>query len=257
MQAAVAIIAHALRMLIFETGTTLRVIRPALVLVIGSSLIAVFVAGDTLIALQTDAEAVLRDPPMTIPLIAFLGLVGLIGYALMAILWHRHVLLSGMDRGQVMRPDLRIMLGYVGKAIAVGFVQFIAAIPIVLGMGLIIAAGGGSPAMAALAGLIGSLAFVWVALRLSLILPAAALGARMTLMDSWETTSTVSGTILGVAALLTGLNWCAYTIASILTPDTAVIGLLIQTIVYVLEGLVFISVLTTFYGHLVEGRALE
>lgn len=257
MQAAVAIIAHALRMLIFETGTTLRVIMPALVLVIGSSLIAVTFAGDTLIALQTNPEAVMRNPPITIPLIAFLGLVGLIGYALMAILWHRHVLLSGMDRGQVMRPDLQIMIGYIGKAIIVGFVQFVASIPIVLGMGVIIALGGGGPAVGALAGLLGSLAFVWVALRLSLILPAAALGARMTLMDSWETTSAVSGTMLAVAALLTGLNWCAFAIAGVLSPDASAIGLLIQTIVYVLEGLVFISVLTTFYGHLVEGRALE
>ncbi|NNE52706.1 MAG: hypothetical protein HKN30_09925, partial [Sulfitobacter sp.] len=42
MQSALAIIAHALRMLIFETGTTLRVISPALILVIGSSLLALY-----------------------------------------------------------------------------------------------------------------------------------------------------------------------------------------------------------------------
>ena len=206
MQAAVAIIAHALRMLIFETGTTLRVIMPALLIVIASVVLAAAFVGDTLMALQTAPEQVMLNPPASILLVGLLGFAGLIGYALMAILWHRHVLLSGMDRGQVMRPDANILMQYIGKAIVLGLVQFVASIPIVLGMGAIIAVGGGSAPVVVLSGFLGSLAFIWIALRLSLILPAAALGTRMTILDSWEATMDVSGTMWCVALLLTGLN---------------------------------------------------
>lgn len=257
MQAAVAIIAHALRMLIFETGTTLRVLMPALLIVLGSSLLAALLTGDTLIVLQTDPQRLIADPPDNLLLVGFLGLAGLVGYALMAILWHRHVLLSGMDRGQVMRPNAGILAGYILKAITLGLVQFVASIPIVLGMGALITLGGGSAAAIALSGLLGSLAFIWIALRLSLILPAAALGERMTILDSWEASAQASGTMFWVAALLTGLNWAAYSLVSTLIPGMSPGALIVQTLFYILEGLVFVSVLTTFYGHLVEGRSLD
>ncbi|MFC6586772.1 hypothetical protein ACFQDZ_05685 [Sulfitobacter pacificus] len=45
-------------------------------------------------------------------------------------------------------------------------------------------------------------------------------------------------------------------ISDTLLPVTGGLAILAHTIIYVVEGLVFISVLTTLYGHLVEGRSL-
>lgn len=259
MNTALAILAHALRMLIFETATTLRVIMPALVLVLGCSLgIAIFLP-EILALLQTtpDTAFVLR-PQSALGLLVF-GCVGLIGYALMAILWHRHVLLNGAEDRDNLRPNVRIFLGYVWRAIIVGCVQLLAAVPItllvgVLGVALMQDNPNGLPAM--LIGLLAGLVFIWIALRLSIALPAAAIGYVMPVRESWEITKPISAHLWGVALLLSGLNMCVYIVTNAVLPDTGIIALVAQTVVFIFEGLVFISVLTTLYGHLVEGRSL-
>lgn len=259
MNTALAILTHALRMLIHAPSTTIRVLMPALVLVIGCSLAIALLAPDMIIPKQTiNAPA---EPPTLQAALFFLtfGAVGLIGYALMAILWHRHVLLNGSDRIEDLRPDRAIFVGYIWRAILVGLAQMVAAIPIAILIGIL----GGSMMyanptgpMATLLGLVASVIFVWVAMRLSVVLPAAALGEPMRLGESWTTTKPISAALWGVALLLSGLNICVYMISDTLLPVTGGLAILAHTIIYVVEGLVFISVLTTLYGHLVEGRSL-
>jgi hypothetical protein len=96
-----------------------------------------------------------------------------------------------------------------------------------------------------------------VALRISLILPAAALSARMSIPDSWEATRTVAASLWGVALILAGLNLVLYLIAGLLLPGQFGASFVIRTMFFALEGLIFISILTTLYGHLVEGRSLD
>jgi hypothetical protein len=45
-------------------------------------------------------------------------------------------------------------------------------------------------------------------------------------------------------------------VAHIALPDTGALTLVLNTALFILEGLVFASVLTTLYGHLFEGRSL-
>lgn len=257
MQASLAIVAHALRMLIFEVGTTLRVLSPALLLVLGSTLIAVLFAQDALVAVQTTTPETLVMPQGSSILVLFImGLAGVAGYALMAILWHRHVLLSGMERSAIMRPSLRIFFTYLGKALLVGLLQLLIGIPITLGIGALAAIGGGGALLLSLLGLLGGVIFAWVALRISLVLPAAAVDARMTIPDSWEATRALAPTLWGVAALMVGLNILSSLLSGLLTTEPTALAFLIQTVFFLLEGIVFISVLTTLFGHLVEGRPL-
>lgn len=256
MQASLAIIAHALRMLIFEVGTTLRVLSPALFLVLGSTLIAMFFAQDALVAVQSTPEDLVIPGGSSIFVLFVMGLAGVAGYALMAILWHRHVLLSGMERSAIMRPSLRIFFTYLGKALLVGVLQLLIGIPITLGMGALAAIGGGSALLLSLLGLLGGVIFAWVALRISLVLPAAAVDTRMTIPDSFEATRSVASTLWGVAALMVGLNILSSVLSGFVISEPTAFAFLIQTLFFLAEGLVFISVLTTLFGHLVEGRPL-
>jgi hypothetical protein len=264
MTRAMAIFTHALRMLVFDAGTTLRVLLPALALVLGSAIIGAMLAPEAL-ALFYDPSAPdsLPEPsmlpdPASVSALLVLGLVGLLGYALLAILWHRHVLLNGPERDGI-RPGTGVVLGYIWRAILVGLVQFLVAIPIGLVLALMggaAGAGGLSPTLV-LAGVLAGILFLWVALRLGVVLPAAALGITMPLAEGWRVTAPLANTLWGVAALLAVLNALISLGAGLLLPAAPGVRLVVESAIYLAEGLVFISVLTTLYGHLVEGRPLD
>ncbi|MCX7559335.1 hypothetical protein OS190_07110 [Sulfitobacter sp. F26204] len=259
MNTALAILAHALRMLIFETAATLRVIMPAVVLVIGCSIGVALLSPDLVAFMQDTQDTGKTLRPDDLLNMVFFGLVGLLGYALMAVLWHRHVLLNGAEQRENLRPNLSIFLGYVWRAVVVGCAQVLAAIPISLamgGLGLLLIRDNPDGMATMLIGFLGGLAFIWIALRLSLALPAAAIGYTMTLGESWQITKPLSAQLWGVGLLLSGLNVCVYIVTNAVLPDVGIIAVIAQTLVFILEGLVFISVLTTLYGYMVEGRSL-
>lgn len=254
MNRATALFAHALNMLFHSPATTLRVILPAILWVIGAAALAGVLAGDALALMQAPSEE--TPPPMGQVLVLMAcGLVGVLGYALMAILWHRHVLLhdSGAER---VHPGTALFWRYIWRAVVLGFAQFLAALPIGLGMLLLSGLTGSSPAALMLIGLVAGVAFLWIALRLSLVLPAAAMGQAMALRDSWQVTAPLAGTLWALAVLLAVVNTLLGVISGLLMPDDMGLRLLLDTLLYIIEGLVFVSVLTTLYGHLVEGRAL-
>lgn len=262
MNDAMAILAHALRMLVHEPGTTFRVIMPALLVVIGSAIAAAVFGSDALVALQATPEEFTLPSGSSILLLFALGLAGLVGYALMAILWHRHVLLNGDNRHTDLRPDTGIVLGYLWRAIVLGFVQFLVAIPI--GMAIAILGGAGAAisggmnaGLFIIIGVLAGVLFIWVALRLSVVLPAAALGQIMRIGESWQVTAPAANALWGVAVLLAVLNTILTYLGAAIAPGDPAMSLVFQTIIYIIEGLVFVSVLTTLYGHLVEHRPLQ
>ena len=262
MNDAMAILAHALRMLVHEPGTTFRVITPALLLVLGSAIGAMVFASDAIVALQVVTETMEMPPASSILLLFGLGLIGLIGYALMAILWHRHVLLNGDARDTDLRPDTSVILGYIWRAIILGFVQFLVAIPI--GMAIAILggigaafSGGANMILFTIVGVAAGVIFIWIGLRLSVVLPAAALGNLMRVGESWQVTAPVANALWGVAVLLAVINTILTFVSTAILPGDPALSLVFQTIIYIVEGLVFVSVLTTLYGHLVENRPLR
>lgn len=259
MNTALAILAHALRMLIFDLATTFRVLLPAMLVVVGCAVASATLAPDVITLLGAPPEEMV--PPSGGDLLIFVGLgIGaLLGYALMAVLWHRHVLLNGAEQRDALRPSPQLFFGYVGRAIVVALVQLIAAIPVALAMGVLGASfmtgGPSGPATTAI-GLVGSMIFIWIALRYSVVLPAAALGQHLAIRDSWAKTRLVSLPLLGVAGMLTGLNMLVFMITDALIPERGVVAAAVQSVVFLAEGLVFISVLTTLYGFLIEKRSL-
>lgn len=259
MNNAMALLAHALRMLTHEPGTTFRVIAPALLIVIGSAVAAVVLAPDALLSLQTDPENFVLPPPSSIFLLLFLGLAGLVGYALMAILWHRHVLLNGTEDQTGLRPGFSVILPYLWRATVLALVQFLAAIPIGMAIAIVGSIGAAlsfGVTLFLIMGILAGVLFVWIALRLSVVLPAAALGNTMRISKSWEVTAPIANTLWGLAVLLAALNLIISLATAAIMPDGFAMAMIMHTVIYILEGLVFISVLTTLYGHLVEGRSL-
>ncbi|NUH66160.1 hypothetical protein HTT03_12775 [Sulfitobacter sp. S0837] len=257
MNRATALFAHALNMFLLAPATTLRVILPAVLWVMGAAAVAGVMASDALNAMHRVMADTAPPPTAQVLVLLACGIAGILGYALMAVLWHRHVLLDREAPEAELRPSMGVFWGYVGRAIVLGFVQFLAAIPIGLAMMLLSGLTGSSTAALMLIGLAAGVAFLWVALRLSLVLPAAAMGQTMPIRESWQATAPLAGVLWALAVLLAVVNTLLGVISGVLLPDDPGVRLLLDSALYIIEGLVFVSVLTTLYGHLIEGRALS
>lgn len=258
MSDALAILTHALRMLLFDVSRTIRLLLPTILMVMVSGIILSSFAYDTIFALD---DTTLTPPPaagQNLLLFAVFGVIALLSYALMAVLWHRHVLINGAER-----PDARLYFGYIWRAVVVGAFQVLAAIPVMaaIGMaGLAVGTGFGSAsatdAVATLLGFVGTVVLLWIGLRVSLVLPAAALGQTLSIRESWDTTQRISTPLWGVGLLLTGINTALYYVTAPLLVGDSYLVFGLQTALFIAEGLVFISVLTTLYGYLIENRSL-
>jgi len=256
MNQATAFFAHALNMLFHAPATTLRVILPAVFLVIGSAAVAGIWASDALRIVQHALQTSPPPPNDQLLILMACGIAGILGYALMAVLWHRHVLLDRDGADTDIRPGMGLYWRYIWRAIVLGFAQLLAAVPIGLAMMLLGGLVGSSPAALTMIGLAAGVAFLWVALRLSLVLPAAAMGRIMSVRESWEVTAPLAGALWALAVLLAVVSTLLGVISGVLLPEDPGVRLLLDSALYIIEGLVFISVLTTLYGHLVEGRTL-
>ena len=163
MNTALEILTHAMRMLIFDISATLRVLMPAVLLVLGASLGIAMFAPDIITMLETPPAEAAAPAPTDAFAFILLGIVALLGYALMAILWHRHVLMNGAERPEDLRPSASIFFGYLGRAIVVGIVQLVAAIPVALAMavlGALLTTGDSTGFAVTLIGLAGSVIFI-------------------------------------------------------------------------------------------------
>lgn len=183
-----------------------------------------------------------------------LGLAAIVASLWIAVGWHRYVLNEEYPTGWLPRWHGSEMLAYLGRSLMIGILIVLAAVA----AGLVVALLGtlssalGSLGLLGLIGLAGYLFF-----RLGVMLPAAAIGTRMTLAEAWAATRDDGGAVLVLAAIVIG--------ASLLIQAPAFIGADAGsplTLVYTLVTgwfvtVVGISVLTTLYGHYVEGRAID
>ncbi len=249
------ILGRSFRLIFAEPGRTLKVIAPGVALV---AVATAFLFGS--LANMSDND--LTPPePVSWPLVVVAIIVGLLGAMVFAIFWHRHALLEGDQREDVMRPTSAIYGAYFKCALIVGFVFFVVALLGSIATGFVVAI------LAAATGPVGAvisiilflvLAIVlsWVLLRISLILPAAATGHIMTYSESWEATRASSRDIFWTAVLLGVINVVLEQLAQgliLAVPNLAIFFAVLQGL---LQSLIYVSVLSTLYGHLVQGRPL-
>lgn len=176
--------------------------------------------------------------------------------AWVAVGWHRFVLLEDYP-GMVPRLQGLPVLAYAGRAVVVALLLMLAAVPAILVLGGAAAAVGlgGSPAAAVLISFVAGVLFTYLWLRIALVLPATAVGRPMAIREAWEVSGRVSQEILQATFIVVALN----AFATILTQALFGIGplaLVANLAVSWLTLMVGTSLLTTLYGHLVEGRSL-
>ena len=180
-------------------------------------------------------------------------------FAWAATSWHRYVLLHE-EPSIVPMPGAPAIIGYLWAGIRVGMVAVVLMLVVALVFSIIgstlVAVFGEGLWLLALAGFGISVLVSYVLLRLSLILPAAALGRAMSLGESWSATSRARDAVLVTALLVSLLQFLLQMVGTAL-PRAGVPGLLLSLTVTWASAMIGLSVLTALYGVLVEGRSVD
>ncbi|MFZ5963627.1 hypothetical protein ACOXXX_11790 [Thalassococcus sp. BH17M4-6] len=183
-----------------------------------------------------------------------LGLLAVVASLWIAVAWHRFVLAEEYPQGWLPRWHGSNMLSYLGRSILVGLLITLAVLVVSVPLGLITMA---APGLAALLPIlmVGLAAFLFF--RLSVMLPAAALGHKMKLGEAWEETSGETDTILVLAAVVAGAS-ILIQLPTMLNGDPgSFISLIYGLVVNWFATIIGISLLTTLYGHFIEKRPID
>ncbi len=115
--------------------------------------------------------------------------------------------------------------------------------------------GAGTGVIATIIAVVIGTLFSWLSIRLGLVLPAVAVGKQMTFRESWTATAALSFAILTAILILVVLNVVVSGVLGLLFRGSVVFGILDLVVGWV-SVMVGLSILTTIYGHAVEGRPI-
>lgn len=237
------IVQHAFSMIFGNIGQALRVsVGPGLILIVVMGILAI-----------------------AAPAMLFLGsfLIVLI-FAWIAVSWHRFILLEEYT-GLLPAVNDRNIGGYVGQSFLLGFLLILILIPILLiGGGLVSVLYDGDlehlmQGTSITAVVLYIIAFVflgYIMMRWSIKLPAVSVGKPITLKEAWAATKPMSMTILGVNVIILLINFVPAFIFGFVFAALPIVGTVIDIAFQWLTLMLGVSVLTTLYGHLIEGRDL-
>ena len=248
MKKAVQIFAHSVRLVAGNLGAALRVSALPFLVSIAAVWIAARAVPNIVVGPAQDATG---TNFVTLVLIVPVFVASLL---VIAVSWHRFVLQNEPAR---LIPQLRVRpsLDYLGRGLRIAFVAILIAFP----AGFVVASfayEGMSPTMVGLMLLILNAVTGYVSLRLSVSLPAMAIGAPMSLGRGWRALRDHSATLIVLSVGLALLQYSFERVAAQLhaTMISATVTEIVVNWVTVMVGL---SVLTTLYGHYIEGRSLR
>jgi hypothetical protein len=162
----------------------------------------------------------------------------LVLFSVIAVVWHRYVLLDSDDKRAASPSAGEPVVKYTQRALMVGVAVFVVLVLLSL---LTLGLGSGG---AVLGQLLSLFIATYVAMRISLGLPAASIGRSIGLFESWEKTKPLSNELWIVVAIQVAL----FALLSFIP----FIGILVTWFMIVIGA----SILTTIYGVLIEGRTL-
>lgn len=258
------IIRHAFRMIFGNLGQALRVsIGPYVILILGYLLLFLIAGQAGAFAQLTSGAGTLPEDFSGMAVIALLALIPFTLFVLgwIAVSWHRFILLEEYS-GILPAVSGRPIWPYVGRSILYGLLIGLIAIPVFLIVGMIAMPFVGSeptaaltlPALMIFVGVAAFLSFIWF--RIGLALPSVAVGEPITMGQAWEASRSMSGTIFGVALLLMAINGIATFVVNQVSAIAPIIGVVADIAVQWTILMLGVSILTTFYGHLIEKRPL-
>ncbi len=188
----------------------------------------------------------------------FVGLLAtiLMGVAAVwtAVSWHRFILLGEQTHSLTPNWNGEAIWAYIKKSMLIAILILLAGIPLMMLAGMITSI---SSTFILLPLLILLLAMTYLSLRISLILPSAALAKPMRVGHSMELTREVSSAIWIVALLLLAADFGAEQVIQFLSFGITTINNTLTMLTEFALIVVGISILTTLYGHLVENRELQ
>lgn len=190
-------------------------------------------------------------------------LVWLVQFAItmwVLVAWHRYVLLEEKP-GQFGTPvPAGRVIDYIGTLILVGLAAIVAMICVFIPVVLVGVTFGESALGLTLSALLAFAAVISLyplILRLSVALPASAIGQPLGLRGAWQATQGQSMLCLGILlwSLLLGIaaSIPLILLAFLLPPSLFILANAVFSVLYAIVGA---SVLTTLYGYFVEGRDL-
>lgn len=269
---ALQIVLHTFRMIFGNIGQALRVsVVPNIILIVATffafgSLGLGFYGG-------TGTSTPALPSGFSIFMMLLLLPLSLFVFAWVAVGWHRFILLeeyAGIAPAVAGRP----IWPYVWKSILLALLLMVIVVPIMLVFGGIIgatatdsiadgaviatdgwdASGGASFGMMLLFGLI-AIPVSYVAMRWGVALVSTALGQNMGFFEAWGKTKPVALVVLGIVVILMAINLVLQLIVTVLSP-LPLIPDLVGIATSWLTMMLGISILTTIYGHVIEGRPL-
>ena len=191
-------------------------------------------------------------------LLAAMGgaLVYVLVYLWVAVAWHRFALLEEVPNGPVPPLHPKRLMNYLVSSIVIGLFTLAAVFlaNIVLGTLLLplVGSAGVLPALfAATSFFVGMIVFY----RLAPVLPARAVDAPMSYGDAMRATSGHVRTIVILALLSAGLSFVLQLPVAV-EGTRGVVTVVYEFVVGWIGLMLGAGVLTTLYGHLVEGRPL-
>jgi hypothetical protein len=252
---ALNLLRHALGLVTQRPLKTAAVVAPALVLMCGVGLSTAVLAPEllTLDPAHPDLETIKSAELSLALLIAFI-----LSYAMMAILWHRYTL---KDSHLPLPMCTQLVFGYLWRVFAIALIQLVAGVALVMplvALGNIGSGAATNPAMVSmlLTTFVTQLLLMWLSLRLSLILPAAALGRPISLHQSWTATGPISRSLWGVAAALALINTALSALIALFGLTRPSHALALELPIYIIEGLLIFSVLTTLYSRQIQNKEI-
>lgn len=188
------------------------------------------------------------------PLAIFVSFIAFIGGLAIAVVWHRFILLDERPTGWLPTFYGRRMLVYFGYSLLLGLVALVIALVVGTVLGIFAVLGGA--VMFIVTGFVTAFVVLAIGYRLALILPASSVDKPLRLGEAWAATSGATGGIVALALISAVASVVIGLPSLVFTGPLLPVGILWDALVNWLSLMVGISILTTLYGHYVEGRPI-
>ncbi len=238
-------------------------LKQVLQITVGPALIATIVIVGLFVALGIPLEA-LDENAGDLPPGVSAGSVFVFVFVLLAVIfitmfwiavsWHRFILMEEYPTG--IFPTFRFdrILAYFGRILMLGILMMIAYIPMLLVFAVL---GEGLAVLSVILMIVYSIFLVICFYRLSIILPAAAIGSPISLSDAWNNTTGVGGAIL-LLLLVAFLFQVLVQLVFMALAFIPILGVLLSVFFGTLVlPMINVSIFTTMYGVFIEKRKLS
>jgi hypothetical protein len=178
------------------------------------------------------------------------AVAGLIVTLWIYVSWHRYILLEEYPEGWIPKFRADRIMSYFGKGFAIFLILFVC----VMALSLVAALAGPASFIIVIPGFLALGVFTY---RWFPVLPAAAIGKPLTIREAWGATEGATGAIIVMVILMILMQLLLSVVVGVIVAIIPLIGIAAQTIFTLILSLINVSIMTTMYGHYVEGRPID